>query len=216
LPALSLRNRFQSPVNASVKTALVAVFTALSLGTNYVLTGLPNVKLMDTFDFVASYEFGLSVGIPVVILTRSVYALVNPWGPASGLLIFMLVVGDCFYALSGFLVGRSRLLERGNEVVERSMILGVIGFFSALGFDLFTNFGEGLLAFARGPDLSAYLSKAFIFGLVTMNFPLPLGIVHEVSDFFFFSIVAPAAIVLVARSGVLGNELFKQDPRGGR
>lgn len=210
------QTRFQTPTNASVRTALVAVFAALSLATNYVLTGLPNVKLMDTFDFVASYEFGLSVGVPVVILTRTVYALVNPLGPASSLLIAILVVGDCLYALSGFLVRRMRLLERGNKVVDRSISLGAIGFFSALGFDLFTNFGEGLLAFARGPDLWVYLGKAFVFGLVTMNFPLPLGIIHEVSDFFFFSMVAPAAILLIARSGVLGHGPLNQESLGGR
>jgi len=198
-----LPNKFQAPTNASVKTALVAVFAALSLGTNYALTGLPNVKLMDTFDFIASYEFGWSVGIPVAILTRAVYAVMNPWGSASGVLILMLVAGDCLYAFSGFLARRARLLEKRSKAVERSISLGVIGFFSALGFDLFTNFGEGLLAFARGPDLGVYLGKAFVFGLVTMNFPLPLGIIHEVSDFFFFSTVAPSAILLIVRSGVL-------------
>ncbi len=182
----------------SIRVSLVAVFAALSLGTNYALTGVPNVKLMDTFYFMATYLFGLSIGLPVVVLTRTIYALVNPWGPASGWLVAMLVLGDCVYALSGCLARRAGLAWRSGTS-ERSIVLGLVGLFSALGFDLITNFGSGLLVLT-GPDLQTYLGRALVWGLITMNFPLPLGIIHEASDFLFFSTVAPAAISLAKRS----------------
>ncbi len=183
----------------STRTTLIAAFVGLSLGTNYTLTGLPNVKLMDTFDFVATYLFGLSIGLPVVVLTRTIYALVNPWGAASGWLVGMLVAGDSLYALWGYAARRMRLFEKQEGLIHRSLSLGLIGFFSALGFDLITNFGSGLVA-VSGPDLPTYLSRALFWGLVTMNFPLPMGILHEASDFLFFSTVAPASIMLLKRS----------------
>ncbi len=188
----------------STRSALIAVFVGLSLGTNYALSGLPNVKFMDTFDFIATYLFGLSIGLPVVILTRTIYASVNPWGPASAWLIGLLVLGDSFYALAGLLARKFRLLERGGEAVERSLRLGILGLFSALGFDLLTNIGSGLLVLT-GPTLQVWLMRAIVWGLVTMNFPLPLGVLHEVTDFLFFSTLAPAAILLVKRSTLLGD-----------
>ncbi len=187
---------------------MITVFTALSLGTNYTLTGLPNVKLMDTFAFVATYLFGLSVGLPVVILTRTIYASVNPWGPASGGLIGMLVAGDCLYVVAGYLGRKFWPVERGNGITERLLSYGFLGFFSALGFDLITNFASGLIA-VNGPDTQTYLSRAFIWGLVTMNFPLPMGILHEASDFVFFSTVAPPAISLIKRSSILEQVFVK-------
>ena len=42
----------------STRSALIAVFVGLSLGTNYALSDLPNVKFMDSFDFIATYLFG--------------------------------------------------------------------------------------------------------------------------------------------------------------
>lgn len=190
--------RAKSPFSRpATRSALVATFAGLSLGTNYALTGLPNVKLMDTFNFLATYLFGLSVGLPTVILTRTIYASVNPYGPASAWLIGLLIIGDSLYALSGWLTRRFRLLER-SPLAERSIALGLIGLFSALGFDLITNFGSGLIA-VSGPDLQTYLGRALVWGLVTMNFPIPMGIMHEVADFVFFSTIIPAALVLLRR-----------------
>lgn len=189
---------------ASTKSALIAVFVGLSLGTNYTLSGIPNVKFMDTFDFLATYLFGLSIGLPVMILTRTIYALVNPWGSASSWLIGLLVLGDSFYAWAGLLARRTRLVERNGKSVERSISLGLVGLFSSLAFDLITNIGSGLFI-VTGPSLQVYLGRAVIWGVITMNFPLPLGILHEVTDFLFFATLAPAAISLVRRTAILSD-----------
>ena len=188
--------------HVSIRIALIATFTGLSLGTNYALTAFPNVKLMDTFDFISTYAFGFSVGFPTIILTRLIYASVNPIGIASAFLILVLIVGDCFYGFAALIARRFGLLKDVSQKGERSILLGVIGLFSALGFDLLTNFQYGLTA-VTSPSLPTYLTQAFIFGLITMNFPLPMGVFHEVSDFFFFSTVAPSALLVLKRSGVL-------------
>ena len=186
----------------SVRVALIATFTGLSLGTNYALTAFPNVKLMDTFDFLATYAFGFSIGFPTIILTRLIYASVNPFGSDSAVLILFLVVGDCFYGLAAMIARRFRLVRTISGRGERSILLGVIGFFSALGFDLLTNFQAGLVA-VTGPSIQSYLTRAFIYGVITMNFPLPFGLIHELSDFFFFATVIPAALVVLIRSKIL-------------
>jgi len=197
---LSTQKKLPLPFyRVSTRSALIAVFVGLSLGTNYALSDLPNVKFMDSFDFIATYLFGLSIGLPVVILTRTIYALVNPWGPASGWLIALLVLGDCFYAIAGLFARRVSLLERNGEAVQRSLKLGLLGLFSALAFDLMTNIGSGLLVLT-GPTPQVWLGRAVIWGLITMNFPLPLGILHEVTDFLFFATLVPASILLLRRS----------------
>src|SRR5438093_1549510 len=57
---------------------IVAVFTALSLATNYALISFQNVKLMDTLVFIVAFLFGVLLGIGVAVaswlfLTTSLY-----------------------------------------------------------------------------------------------------------------------------------------------
>jgi len=65
---------------------LIAVFTALSLGTNYVMIDIPNVKLMDALIFIAAFLFGLEVGL----------------GSAISVLIFLMVVAIAALFIKGF------------------------------------------------------------------------------------------------------------------
>src|SRR2546427_5596477 len=85
--------RGSSPVlaRASTKASLVAVFTGVSLGTNYALAAVPNVKVMDAIVFIAAFLFGLDVGLGVAFFSRLVYGYVNPWGQAGiDLLVFLI------------------------------------------------------------------------------------------------------------------------------
>jgi hypothetical protein len=84
-----------------MRVALIAVFTALSLGTNYVMIDVPNVKLMDSFVFIAAFLFGLEVGFGSAISIWVIYGFINPWGQAGFPLFFFLVIGECFYAIAG-------------------------------------------------------------------------------------------------------------------
>jgi hypothetical protein len=186
----------------SVKVALVAAFTGLNLATDYMLAGVPNVKFMDAFYFIATFEFGLSVGVPTVVFTRTAYAIINPLGAAPGFLIPFLVAGDSIYVISGYLARRFGLFEKQNSAGGRVLSLGLIGIFSALGFDLITNFGTGLST-VGGSSLQSHLWGALVFGLITMNFPLPLGILHEASDFVFFSTLVPPSLAFLRRSGLI-------------
>jgi hypothetical protein len=94
-----------------MRVALIAVFTALSLGTNYVMIDIPNVKLMDSFVFIAAFLFGLEVGLGSAISIWIIYGFINPWGQAGFPLFFFLVIGECFYAIAGAFLRRLPAVE---------------------------------------------------------------------------------------------------------
>ena len=94
-----------------MRVALIAVFTALSLGTNYVMIDIPNVKLMDSFVFIAAFLFGLEVGLGSAISIWIIYGFINPWGQAGFPLFFFLVIGECFYAIAGAFLRRMPAVE---------------------------------------------------------------------------------------------------------
>ena len=89
--------------------ALIAVFTALSLGTNYLMIDIPNVKLMDALIFVASFLFGLEVGLGSAVSVWTIYGFVNPNGQDDFILLSFLIVGECFYAIAGALLSRASI-----------------------------------------------------------------------------------------------------------
>ncbi len=125
----------------STKVALIAVFTGLSLGTNYVLIDLPNVKVMDALVFVSAFLFGLEVGLGVAVCSRLVYA-VNPWGTATLDLLLFLMLGETFYALAGFILSRTSLardLIDGRELRRESIILVILSFIWEFASDSLQN-----------------------------------------------------------------------------
>ncbi len=172
---------------ASIKIALIAIFTGLSLSTNYVLIDLPNVKVMDALVFVSAFLFGLEVGIGVAVFSRLVYA-VNPWGTAPVDLLLFLMLGETFYALAGFLLSKTTLassLMEGRGLSQGSIILGVAGLVSTFAYDVLTNFASYVF-------VTTSFLNALLIGMAT---GAPLAIVHEVSNLVFFATVAPLTIV---------------------
>lgn len=185
---------------ASIKVALIAVFTGLSLGTNYVLIDLPNVKVMDALVFVSAFMFGLDVGIGVAVFSRLVYA-VNPWGTAPVDLLLFLMLGETFYAFAGFLLSKTTIatsLLEGRELRQGGIILGIAGLVSTFAYDVLTNFASYVF-------VTASLLNALLIGMAT---GAPLAIVHEVSNLIFFATVAPLAIVAGRRFTLQRRDVY--------
>src|SRR2546430_9035086 len=90
-----------------MKVALIAVFTALSLGTNYAMIDIPNVKLMDALVFIAAFLFGLQVGLGSAVSTWAIYGFLNPYGQADMTTFFFVTLGECLYAVCGGLLSRA-------------------------------------------------------------------------------------------------------------
>ena len=188
---------FSSPV---VKPALIAVFTAESLVTNYALTGIPNVKLMDALIFTAAFLFGWTVGIGIALSTWAIYGFVNPYGQAGFPLIVFLMVGECFYAAGGVLLRRSstarQLLtdRRLSSDLQIAIIFGIVGLGLTFAYDLLTNFATYMF-------LAPSFYQALLIGMVT---GAPFALYHEGSNLFIFALASPAGIV-AARGLILGH-----------
>jgi hypothetical protein len=189
LPSIcEARSPFTNPI---VKSSLIAIFTALSLATNYALIDFANVKLMDALVFIAAFLFGWTVGTGIAISTWAVYGVLNPYGQAGFPLIVFLMAGECFYAIGGALMRRSSVSQqllsdrRVLSDVEIAAIFGVAGIALTFAYDLLTNFATYLF-------LANSLYEALLIGIIT---GAPFALVHEVSNSIFFALASPAGIV---------------------
>jgi len=179
-----------------MKVALIAVFTALSLGTNYVMIDIPNVKLMDALIFIAAFLFGLEVGLGSAISSWLIYGFINPYGQADPILLFFLMTGECFYAIAGALLSRASsaqdLLNNAHPYRRAGLIFGLIGFQATFAYDVLTNFGSWIFK-------TSSLYQALVIGLIT---GVPFAIIHEASNLVFFATVVPLAIIASRRIGL--------------
>ncbi len=171
----------------SRKVAIVSMFTALAVATDYAMLPLANVKLMDSVVFVSSLAFGLEVGVSVGALTWLVYGEVNPLGPDGGVLLLVLIASETVYALLGYGVRRFFNPE-ASSIPSRSLLWGSLGLIGAFVYDLVTNVVPPLLS-------GTSLGHAVLF-LVP---GAPFMLAHEISDFVFFSTVAPVLYVAIRK-----------------
>jgi uncharacterized membrane protein len=195
--ALAFRERRNQRLSdASLKVALIAVFTALSLATNYAMIDIPNVKLMDAFVFIAAFLFGLEVGLGSAVSIWMIYGFINPYGQADFTLLFFLVIGECFYAVAGALLRRisvaKDLLNKAQPYGRKNLLFGLIGFQATFAYDVLTNFGTWVFK-------TSSLYQALVIGMIT---GVPFAILHEASNLVFFATVVPLSIAASSRMGL--------------
>jgi len=194
---------FSSPI---VKPALVAVFTAESLVTNYALTGIPNVKLMDALVFIAAFLFGWNVGIGIALSTWAIYGFVNPYGQAGFPLIIFLMVGECFYAIGGAALRKSSIAKQlladrtFSSDIQIAAIFGIAGLGLTFAYDLLTNFATYMF-------LASSFYQALIIGAIT---GAPFALLHEASNLLIFALASPAGIVAARRITLSHGSLGRQ------
>jgi hypothetical protein len=180
----------------SVKVLIVAVFTALSLATDYAMTGFQNIKVMDTLVFLAAFLFGFRSGIGVALLTRFIFGVVNPIGPADPITLVFVMIGECFFVIAGIGLRRTFVASsfpKGSREYERlTIVLSLVGLMATFAFDVLTNFASLLLK-------TSSLYQAFVVGNIV---GVPFAVIHEVSNAFFFALVAPAVILAATRLGL--------------
>jgi uncharacterized membrane protein len=180
----------------SVKVLIVAVFTALSLATDYAMTGLQNIKVMDTLVFLAAFLFGFRSGIGVALLTRFIFGLVNPFGPADPITLLFVMIGECFFAIAGAALRSTFAVSnftRGSRDYGRfSIVLSLVGLQATFAFDILTNFGSWLFE-------TSSLYQALLVGNIV---GAPFSVAHEASNVVFFATIAPAIVVAATRLGL--------------
>jgi uncharacterized membrane protein len=215
-----------------VRTALIPVFTALSLATNYAMIDIPNVKLMDAFVFIAAFLFGLKVGLGTAISTWAVYGFINPYGQDDFTLLLFLMTGECLYAVAGALLSRTSLAREliAKQVQARAIDKQPIRYIvdqETRSLSRIKTRAVNLLNKAR-----PYGRMSLLFGLigfqatfaydVLTNFGswvfktsslyqaliigmitgVPFAILHEGSNLVFFATVVPPAIAAAKRVGL--------------
>jgi hypothetical protein len=160
-----------------------------------------NIKLMDTIVFTCGFLFGLYTGLLIAAISWIVYGSINPYGFSLPTLV-VVILGEMIYAISGSLLRRTSSIPDNLSLLSiHNITFGVIGLVSTLAYDLLTNAVVGWLFYG-----------SIILGLLTMNFPMPMGIIHEVSNFLFFALLAPVIINSVTKifplktmKGVVGD-----------
>jgi len=168
--------------------SLITILTALCIGSDLALIGIPNVKIMDLVVFAAGFIFGAPVGVATGALTWMVYGIISPFGfslPLWG----ATVIGETVFGLVGGVLGRInyRTQERGFNVFGFSLEMALWGLILTVIYDLFTNV---VFAVTFGlPVIAAIVAGWFI--------PPFFGILHEASNFvLFFSALYPLTKVI--------------------
>jgi len=185
----------------SRKVALIAVLTAVSIGSNYAMVSLYNVKFMDLVVFVSGFCFGPVAGVLVGVFSWAIYGSLNPLG-FSLPIWFATMFSESIYGLVGALVRRIvSPLEFGsfrNWRLSTGVFFGFLGLFLTFVYDLVTNIVFGYVS-------NLDVAFAVVFGFATF------GLVHMVSNAFFFGIgCVPMINALLKITGGEGNGVSEE------
>jgi uncharacterized membrane protein len=173
--------------------AVVAVFSATVVASDFALAPFVNFKLMDPIVFIVAFVFGFRQGAAVAVVSEAVWSVVSPWGPAGAITPF-LVGGELLFAAAGW--GSSRIWGAEKETVfPTTIFIGATLALCAFVWDFETNAASALIA--NWPGLT--LREVIGYELSGFVFPIPLA--HELGDFLLGMVAAPAALFMVPRFG---------------
>jgi hypothetical protein len=190
---------YPSFVRASQSLAIVTVFTALAVGSDFALAGIPNVKLVDTLVFLSAYLFGFRVGASVGVLSELIWAYASPWG-SPGFIAPFLIVGEVVYAIAGYTA--ARVWSSGSiSSPGKGLIFGGLLAICAFLWDLETNVATALIAYWPSVTATRVISTVLV--------GIPFMLSHEVSDFAFGLLVVPVVILTIPR---LAGQRFVMKP----
>jgi len=178
----------------STKVAIMAVLAALSIGSNYAMMSLYNVKFMDLIVFVAGFCFGPLVGGFTGVLSWSVYGVLNPLGFSLPIWVATML-SEAVYGVVGGLLGRSLAepsRKGGSEQFELRMFFGTLGVFLTLLYDVITTI------------VFVYVGGQHILTAIIMGVPFIL--VHVLSNALFFGLGCVPAIRVIMKT--VGGRAF--------
>lgn len=170
----------------SSKIAVIVVLSALSIGTNYALVGVSNVKLMDFIVFFGGFCFGSIVGGSIGVISWFVYGLINPLGFVPQIWVATML-SESIYGLVGGIIGKK--LNSSNLSTQRlsaSIFFATIGFLPTVFYDLITN-----IVYAYSFNLP--LVSTIIVGA-------PFTLLHEVSNAAIFGLCTMPLIIVMGKS----------------
>ncbi len=167
----------------SKKLALIAILAAVSIGTNYAMMPIYNVKFMDLIVFVGGFCFGPLAGASIGVISWAVYGTLNPYG--FSLVIWLSTMfSESIYGVAGGILRKNLNLNQldvsRRDRVNIGLFFGMLGMFLTLLYDIITNVVFG---FVSGWNVLFALIMGFMFGLI-----------HMISNAFFFGLGCRPAI----------------------
>ena len=169
----------------TVKIAIIVTFCALSIGTDYALVGIPNVKLMDLTVFLGGFLFGPLVGSSIGMASWLIYGSLNPYGFDPRILVATMLA-ETIYGITGGLLGKTlRSTSLSSQRLRLSVLFATMGFLPTVLYDLITN--------------TVYAS---VFGtpvIVAILLGVPFAVLHEGANFFIFGILSVPTITALRR-----------------
>lgn len=178
----------------SQKLAVIILLTALSIGTDYAMLFLYNVKLMDLIVFIGGFCFGPFVGAFIGVISWVVYGILNPMGFSLPIWLSTMF-SETIYGIAGGIVRKNlnpkALGEFKDGQVNIYFFFGILGMFLTFTYDLITNIVFGCVSGWSIPF-------AVIVGF------LPFGLIHMLSNAFFFGLGCVPAINAISK--VMGGE----------
>jgi hypothetical protein len=151
---------------------------------------------MDFIVFLAGFSTGIVGGLIVAILSWLVYGILNPIG-FSIFILLTVIPAQTVYCFAGVFVSKRGI---NGPFYKNAIQIGFIGLLSTLLYDIITNIASGIV-------FTNSLWPGILVGIITMNFPLPLGIIHEVSNLLLFAFLTPKIFPLVKRMIIPTNLL---------
>ncbi len=161
----------------SVKVAIIAIFTALAIGSSYALAPLINIEVMSVLLFLSGFIFGKYIGIFVGLISSAIYYGWNPFGVPVLPLYLVMIACMVFIGLIGGLMKSSKTQKEKIEISISSVAkFALIGFFFTFMFDIITNIVYAYFYY------SGDIMLAFITGF-------PFMIVHIISNTVIFALL---------------------------
>jgi LytS/YehU family sensor histidine kinase len=180
----------------AIRVAFIAIFAALAIGGNYVLSAIPNVELSSVMVFLSGFLFGPFIGALVGFIAMLIYQLWNPWGtflPPIGLAVIGCTI---FIGIVGGILGQAlRRLDHSDN--RWFLVPALFGILLTLFFDLVTNFAYSLT-----------FGIPFIITIIT---GLPFMIIHIASNAVLFGLLTQPVTLAVHQ---LQLSQFPQDKTG--
>jgi len=173
---------------SSRQLAIIVILIALSISTNYAMISLYNVKFMDFIVFVGGFCFGPFAGAAIGIFSWLIYGSLNPLGFSFPIWIATMI-SEAIYGVGGALVRKSLKLKSSNELkngISLYVFFGIVGVFLTFTYDIITNIVFGWI-----------VNWDPIFAII-MGF-IPFGIVHVISNAFFFGVGSIPAINAITK-----------------
>jgi uncharacterized membrane protein len=178
----------------SVKIATIIALAALSIGTNYAMISLYNIKLMDLIVFVSGFCFGPLVGVLTAVVSWATYGTFNPYGFSLPIWMSTMLM-ESVYGLAGSAVRRELSSNEWHEPegdgIGGYFFFGMLGMLLTLVYDFVTNLVFGAVS-----------GWSILFAVVVGFFPF--GLLHMVSNAFFFGIACIPTVKAVIK--ITGGE----------